>query len=75
MQNIPQSYLETTKNMFVESNYDEADMRTALELLKLSKFAPHVMALLNQTCNLTEGFMPVEESKGKIVEKMKAITT
>lgn len=73
MQNIPQTFLDETASVMIESNYDENEMAQILANLRLTKFASSVMALLSSRANLTEGFMPIESTDGKSVRKMERV--
>ena len=75
MGNIPKSYIEETSKLIRTSDYDEKEIEKVLDGLKVASFAAYIMTLLEDTANLTEGFMPIEQKRGKIVKKMESIIT
>lgn len=75
MGNIPQFYIDETSETMLNSDYEEKEIEQTLEALKVANFAAYTMTLLEHKAKLTEGFMPIRQKEGKIVEKMENIIT
>ena len=73
--NIPQIFLNQLADLLEKSDFDEDKLGEVLKLIRLYEFTQRLEYLMQETANLTEGFMPVPRKEDKTARAMLRIIT
>lgn len=67
---IRRSVLTQSATLLINTDYDERQLSATLGSMNLLSFASNCMTLLQNEAHLTEGFMPIPATHGKLLTEM-----
>lgn len=73
--NFPQIFLNSLSELLTKSDYDEDRLGEVLKLIRLYTFTQHLEYVMQESSQLTEGFMPVPMKKDKVADEMLTLIT
>lgn len=73
--NLPLVFLKGLAELFVKSDYDEDRLGEVLKLINLFLFTQHLEFVMQESAQLTEGFMPLPMKADKVANNMLTLIT